>query len=128
MNPRPACDGANVSLFYPFDGEQPHEMLPRLIPVARFYCEDCPLRQACKVDADERGERWGLWGGHLYRERRKPVDLLATNPMIVSTGQGRVCSRGHRISTPDSQGRYRCRVCALANERRRRGSQKEDAA
>lgn len=37
----------------------------------RVVCSGCPVRLACAVGALERGERWGMWGGLDYEDRKK---------------------------------------------------------
>lgn len=40
--------------------EQPAEL-----ELAKSFCGDCPLRQACLSGALERAEPWGVWGGEI---------------------------------------------------------------
>lgn len=37
----------------------------------RLVCAACPVRHACAVDALQRGEPWGIWGGLDRRDRRE---------------------------------------------------------
>ncbi|PRY43314.1 WhiB family transcriptional regulator [Umezawaea tangerina] len=37
---------------------------------ARVICAGCPVRLACAIGALERGERWGIWGGLDYADRK----------------------------------------------------------
>lgn len=37
---------------------------------ARVICAACPVRLACAVGALERREKWGIWGGLTYRDRK----------------------------------------------------------
>lgn len=41
----------------------------------RLVCSACPLRLACATDALRRGERWGVWGGLDYEDRKKAAAL-----------------------------------------------------
>lgn len=38
---------------------------------AKAYCADCPVKQQCLDYALMNGEKFGIWGGHSERERRK---------------------------------------------------------
>lgn len=37
---------------------------------ARIICAACPVRLACATGALERREKWGVWGGLTYRDRK----------------------------------------------------------
>jgi len=38
---------------------------------ARLICAACPVRLQCATSALERGERWGIWGGLDYADRKE---------------------------------------------------------
>lgn len=56
-----ACTEADRELFF-------SDRVDR-IAEAKEICRDCPVRIACLVDALERGENEGVWGGTTGRER-----------------------------------------------------------
>lgn len=39
---------------------------PTDLELAKSYCADCPLRDACLAGALERREPWGVWGGQIF--------------------------------------------------------------
>lgn len=39
------------------------------IRIAKQFCADCPVREACLAEALRLGERWGIWGGLTPAER-----------------------------------------------------------
>lgn len=67
---------------------------------AKAVCADCPVKAQCLEFALANGERWGVWGGKVWLERR----VLAR----------------HTCGTPDSYlNGCRCRPCARAFSRKR---------
>ena len=60
---RAACRGADSSLFYPDKGQPTAQ--------ARRICAGCPVIEACLKAAVERGDRWGIFGGLTYPERKR---------------------------------------------------------
>jgi WhiB family redox-sensing transcriptional regulator len=38
---------------------------------AELQCAGCPIFAECGADADDRGERWGVWGGRDRGPKRK---------------------------------------------------------
>lgn len=64
---RAACRGVNTDLFYPISywslaGRAQAEK-------ALAYCRSCPVRDACRTDAEEHDERFGIWGGLTEEDR-----------------------------------------------------------
>jgi WhiB family redox-sensing transcriptional regulator len=50
---------------------------PAQLELAKSYCGDCPLRDACLAGALDRAEPWGVWGGEIFErgvviERKRP--------------------------------------------------------
>jgi len=39
---------------------------PAQLELAKSFCADCPLRDACLEGALERQEPWGVWGGEIF--------------------------------------------------------------
>jgi WhiB family redox-sensing transcriptional regulator len=39
---------------------------PTDLELAKTFCADCPLREACLAGALERREPWGVWGGEIF--------------------------------------------------------------
>jgi WhiB family redox-sensing transcriptional regulator len=56
-----SCATGDAGLLHLFFSEQPSE-----IAEAKAICRSCPLRLPCLEGAIERGEPWGVWGGHLF--------------------------------------------------------------
>ena len=39
---------------------------PAQLELAKSFCADCPVRDACLAGALDRGEPWGVWGGEIF--------------------------------------------------------------
>jgi WhiB family redox-sensing transcriptional regulator len=39
---------------------------PADLELAKSYCLDCPVREACLAGALARREPWGVWGGEIF--------------------------------------------------------------
>jgi WhiB family redox-sensing transcriptional regulator len=39
---------------------------PTDLELAKTFCSDCPLQEACLAGALERREPWGVWGGEIF--------------------------------------------------------------
>jgi WhiB family redox-sensing transcriptional regulator len=59
------CQASPVPSAWDYDGAVSRD----LAPVAMAGCLDCPVRGECLVYAIAAGERHGIWGGLLPRER-----------------------------------------------------------
>jgi len=64
-----ACRGADSDLFF--------ATAPRRVAKAKSFCADCPVRIPCLVDALERNERYGVWGGLTTDERDDLLEASA---------------------------------------------------
>ncbi len=53
-----ACRTLDTALFFSDDLDD--------IGAAKRACLDCPARAACLDAAVDRGEQYGVWGGHLF--------------------------------------------------------------
>lgn len=58
-----ACSTVEKEVFFPESGWHTDD--------ARAICARCPVAVDCLTDALERGERFGIWGGHNIGERRR---------------------------------------------------------
>jgi WhiB family transcriptional regulator, redox-sensing transcriptional regulator len=63
---RGRCKGADPTVFYPEDDEDPGED-------AKAICGMCAVREACLEYAITSREKLGVWGGYTARERRRIV-------------------------------------------------------
>ncbi|TYP89951.1 WhiB family transcriptional regulator [Blastococcus xanthinilyticus] len=59
---------------------------PAQLELAKSFCGDCPVRDACLAGALSRGEPWGVWGGEIFergaviarkRPRGRPRKVVA---------------------------------------------------
>ena len=39
---------------------------PAQLELAKSFCGECPVRDACLAGALDRGEPWGVWGGEIF--------------------------------------------------------------
>jgi len=39
---------------------------PDQLELAKSFCADCPVRDACLAGALDRAEPWGVWGGEIF--------------------------------------------------------------
>ncbi len=39
---------------------------PADLELAKTFCAECPVRDACLAGALDRGEPWGVWGGEIF--------------------------------------------------------------
>ncbi|MFJ3274134.1 WhiB family transcriptional regulator [Streptomyces sp. NPDC086776] len=62
-----ACREADPVLFFP---EGDDATIALLTQEAKGYCRTCPVSTRCQIDALERAEPFGVWGGLDERERR----------------------------------------------------------
>lgn len=60
------CADLPTELFYPDTGAQ---SVP-VVAIAKSVCARCPVREQCLEHAVDTNERWGIWGGLTYTERR----------------------------------------------------------
>jgi WhiB family transcriptional regulator, redox-sensing transcriptional regulator len=50
---------------------------PDLIEFAKHVCRSCPVQSPCLSHAIEADERYGIWGGLTYLERRRHARIDA---------------------------------------------------
>lgn len=67
---RANCLGVDTDLFFPARGESTRE--------AKAVCAGCVVRDDCLEFALTNAERFGIWGGHSERERRRMRHQRAT--------------------------------------------------
>lgn len=63
-----ACHGKDPELWYPPERQQDW-IAKRRIRLAKSVCAECPVRFACLTFALRTGQRFGIWGGLLTKER-----------------------------------------------------------
>ena len=67
--PRPPVSPAPVRRPLPCRVEDPELWFadsPAQLELAKSFCRDCPLRDACLAGALDRAEPWGVWGGEIF--------------------------------------------------------------
>jgi hypothetical protein len=64
-----ACRGADPDLFFGREDERPAERAARMA-AAVAICHGCPVQVQCYAAAEANGERWGIWGGVDFGQRR----------------------------------------------------------
>lgn len=73
---RAKCKGADTELFFP---PRDKALYSKIATEAKTYClgengtSHCPVRSQCLLDAIERDEPHGIWGGMSHRERNALV-------------------------------------------------------
>ena len=65
-----ACATADPDLFFGDVGERLAGLQAREREAAAV-CARCPVRAACYAGALQRGEKWGIWGGINFENRKK---------------------------------------------------------
>lgn len=106
---RAACIGEPPELWFPPSGRG--EKLD--YSEAQRICDRCPVQPECLEHALTHNERYGMWGGHTERQRRR---LQRQRPIR------RLCARCGQVFTLRTQSaRYcdDCRTPARAESQRR---------
>lgn len=79
-----ACKGANTELFF-----QPTrlERAARAKEIASQYCDQCPVTDQCRAEAQRHPHTEGIWAGDRYRavHRLNPEQLLAALRLLAPT-------------------------------------------
>jgi WhiB family redox-sensing transcriptional regulator len=68
-SPRRTLSPASVRRPLPCRVEDPELWFaetPAQLELAKQFCADCPVRDACLAGALDRGEPWGVWGGEIF--------------------------------------------------------------
>jgi WhiB family redox-sensing transcriptional regulator len=77
-----ACRGEDVDLFFPAGhrGE-----FAAQVEEAKEICRACPVREACLLDAINKPEKYGIWGGldELERGQLRRNDRRRRHPQFV---------------------------------------------
>lgn len=106
------CAGVDPELFYPERGGS-KALQAAQIRSAKAVCEGCSVRAQCLIDALERQELFGIWGGMSERERRR---LQRRLPRVARCGR---CGGRYTKTAPGQK--FCGRGCpALAHPRARR--------
>ncbi len=77
------CVGMDRALFFPDRGQRGSDSANR----AKLACLGCPVQRDCLVDALERKDRHGVWGGTTERERRVLLRDVAGGESIASVAE-----------------------------------------
>ena len=74
LAPRPAffdqanCRGVDSSVFFI---ERGVDNTGEIVGIARAICDGCEVKDECLDHAIEANEKYGIWGGMTYTERRR---------------------------------------------------------
>ncbi len=68
-----ACLDTPAEMFFPEQGGSADE--------AKAICQGCSIREACLEYALANNEKFGVWGGHTERERRRIRRAMALSRM-----------------------------------------------
>jgi len=74
IGPRAASTRANPEHWQDFAscrGVDPEAFFDKSPIYAKSVCKDCPVKSECLADALRTNERYGVWGGLTWNERRK---------------------------------------------------------
>lgn len=93
-----ACRGSGDDMFPPSETSGPY------LRAAKRRCVGCPVQPDCLAYALATGDRYGIWGGLTFAERRAVADGLPV----------RTCGRCGVLFA--RRGRY-CRPCVMAINR-----------
>jgi hypothetical protein len=63
--------------------------------VAAMLCDHCPVLQVCRDTAEQRDERWGVWGGRTEHQTRKKEGSMTD--MITLLRQSEAASKVRTI-------------------------------
>lgn len=109
-----ACNGMDPTLFFGSDQESKAQKRFR-VPRAKAVCSTCPVQAQCLDTALANDERFGIWGGRTYAERKK---LRRRRPHNRTKTH---CLNDHPLSGDnlyvDPKGARKCRECAAARVR-----------
>ena len=82
----PACAGADPGLFFGPEHESPQARALRTAK-AQSYCAGCPVSRECLQGAEDRRERYGIWGGTDFEAGRHALPAQATRPSVAAPGR-----------------------------------------
>lgn len=71
IRPEPSDDWRDSALYAQTDPEAFYPEKGGSTRSAKRICADCPVRSECLLDALDRGEEFGVWGGLSRGERRR---------------------------------------------------------
>jgi hypothetical protein len=114
------CASADAEIWFSDDEEDRK--------AAILICRRCPVTEACRRDAVDRGERWGVWGGVVFTRKRAPrpsTPVPLAGPLDVRHGVvARVdhLMRDEQITELDEMARrLGCKPVSLRDMLRRQG-------
>lgn len=61
------CRGLDPAIFHPDEEDE------LAVDEAKAICATCPVVDACREHAISRREKFGVWGGTTWRERRRII-------------------------------------------------------
>lgn len=103
---RAGCKGTDVEVFYD----------PVTSVEALRICRHCPVRRECLVEALQRQEGWGVWGGKTDRQRRW---LEVRDGRIVKRDRGSKCRQcGKSLADAHGNRQYCSQACKKRAVRR----------
>jgi len=74
-----ACRGMDVNIFFPEVGDS-----GGTVRTAKKTCSECPVRGDClDFVMNEPDDRYGIFGGYTYTQRRVIRRLMKSNPNIL---------------------------------------------
>ena len=74
---RAACRGPHQQIFYPPTRFERRVEKRRREARAKEICASCSVLEACRQQAIERREPYGIWGGLTEQERREVAAVIA---------------------------------------------------
>jgi hypothetical protein len=82
------CAEVDPELWYPHENAN-------LVNDAKAICEGCPVREECLLDAIDRDDPWGIWGGLTYPERITEMIRRELTPSSSMAGDGTLKTERH---------------------------------
>lgn len=79
-----ACRGLADQYFDPWDADDRAE---RPNATAMQYCQRCPVRQECLIEAITNDEEYGVWGGLTRRQRKMLVRARKRKRCPICSGK-----------------------------------------
>lgn len=116
-----ACRTHDPALWFPGDGDS------KTAARAKLICQTCPVADQCLTDAIERRERYGIWGGMGWEQRRvetrRRLRLGLIDRKVHTARHG--TESGYKAHL--RRGEVACDACLLAQREANRARRKETA-
>ena len=94
-----ACAGMDPELWYPPERQQ-DALTKRRIRIAKTACAECPVRFECLVYALRTGQRYGIWGGLMTKERAASVYCQQLRRELERDSHADAGAAGRSASSP----------------------------